>query len=131
MTYFLPLGHQYFHLNRGFWVRGSLKSARPSLCRRKLALAAENLSTARPFPGERTALYLDKTSHDMSVCIERAYLEWEEASKLKMHTPLWKMGGRERALVALRGLEIRMIRFCQVLSVFCGFFGLLTLYSLG
>lgn len=73
----LLLGHQYFPLNRRVWVRGSLKSPRPSLCHHTLAFPAESLSSARPFPGERTALYLDKTSHDMSVCREGACLEWE------------------------------------------------------
>lgn len=62
---------------RGIWVRESLKSPRPRLCCHKLVFPAESLSSARPFPGERTALYLGKTSHDMSVCREGACLEWE------------------------------------------------------
>lgn len=76
VTHFPSLsGGQYFPLNRGVWVRGSLMSPRPSLCHHKLASPAESLSSARPFPGERTALCLYKTSHDMSVCREGACLE--------------------------------------------------------
>lgn len=43
---------------------------------------------------------------------------WEEASKLKMHTPCGT-GGRQRTPVALRGLEIRMVRVCLAPPVLC------------
>lgn len=46
-----------------------------------------------------------------------------------MHIPLWGMGGRQRALVAPKGLHIRMVWFCRALPVLCQFLGLLGLCS--
>lgn len=42
-----------------------------------------------------------------------------EAPELKMHAALGGMGGRQRALVALRALAIRMVRGGRALPVLC------------
>lgn len=83
VTHFpLLLGHQYFPLNRGVWS-GNLSSP-PGLACVATSWPYQQRACPQPDPSlvrGLLSLYLDKTSHDTSVCREGACLEWELCRK--------------------------------------------------